>query len=330
MTARYRLRRRLGQGGMAEVFEATATGERGFQRKVAIKRMLPEIGSVHENMFLDEARIASHLHHANIVSVLDFGLADQRPFQVLELVDGLNLQRAIELGLERGAPLTIELALHVCSEVAHALEHAHQACAPDSQPLGIVHRDVKPANILVSYDGDVKLSDFGIAFARDRLERTEAGIAKGTRAYMSPEQLMAGEIDARSDLFALGCVLHALLGGESPMNPASAQELLEGQELTLSRAVPEDLAPILARALKRQKRDRYGSAAEMAEALGRALAKRIQQPPKTLMQHWMRSLRPAPGAPEEEELAIDLAAESSIRPAGRPARRPARRMWAIA
>src|SRR5207237_6362173 len=139
-----------------EVFEAIATGERGFTRTVAIKRMLPEIERAHENMFLDEARIASHLHHANIVSVLDYGLADQRPFQVLEFVDGLDLQSAVALAKERGAPIPVEVALHVCTEVAHALQHAHQARGPDGQPLGIVHRDVKPANILVPYDGDVK------------------------------------------------------------------------------------------------------------------------------------------------------------------------------
>src|SRR5262249_25492644 len=224
MSARYRLRRRLGRGGMAEVLEATAQGERGFQRPVALKRMRPELGRIHDDGFLDEARIASSLHPATTVGVLDYGIADGLPFQVLELVDGLDLQSALALG----KPLPPELALHVCTEVAYALSHAHEARGADGQPLGIVHRDVKPANILVSYDGDVKLGDFGIAFARDRLQRTEVGIAKGTREFMSPEQWIAGEVDARSDVFSLGCVLYALVTGASAMGRTRAEELLEG------------------------------------------------------------------------------------------------------
>jgi serine/threonine-protein kinase len=305
MSARYRLRRRLGRGGMAEVFEAVAIGERGFARTVALKRMLPEIGRVHDDGFLDEARIASHLHHANIVSVLDYGIVDGLPFQVLELVDGLDLQSALPLA----GPLPPELALHVCTEVAYALSCAHEAHAPDGQPLGIVHRDVKPANILVSYDGDVKLGDFGIAFARDRLQRTEVGIAKGTREFMSPEQWVAGEVDARSDVFSLGCVLYALITGDSPMGRTRAEELLEGAELTFDKPLPDDVAPIVARATRRQKRDRFATAAAMAEALGAALQKRVQQAPKALLQKWMRQLKPLaearPKEPVEAELALD-------------------------
>jgi tRNA A-37 threonylcarbamoyl transferase component Bud32 len=306
MSARYRLRRRLGRGGMAEVFEAVAIGERGFARTVALKRMLPEIGRIHDDSFLDEARIASHLHHANIVSVLDYGIADGLPFQVLELVDGVDLQTALALD----QPLPPELALHVCTEVAYALSHAHDACAPDGQPLGIVHRDVKPGNILVSYDGDVKLGDFGIAFARDRLQRTEVGVAKGTREFMSPEQWVAGEVDARSDVFSLGCVLYSLLTGDSPMGRTRAEELLEGQELAFDKPLPDDVAPIVARATRRQKRDRFPTAAAMADALGAALQKRVQQPPKALLRKWMQKLEPLalarPKEPVEAELALDV------------------------
>ena len=305
MSARYRLRRRLGRGGMAEVFEATAMGERGFERRVAVKRMLPEIGRIHDNGFLDEARIASNLHHANIVSVLDYGIADGLPFQVLELVDGIDLQSALALG----KPLPPELVLHVCTEVAYALSHAHEARAPDGQPLGIVHRDVKPANILVSYDGDVKLGDFGIALARDRLQRTEVGIAKGTREFMSPEQWVAGDVDARSDVFALGCVLYALLTGDSPMGRTRAEELLEGQELTFEKQLPDDEAAIVARATRRQKRERYPTAAAMGEALGAVLQKRVQQPPKALLQKWMRELKPLADTQPKELVDAELASD---------------------
>jgi hypothetical protein len=267
--------------------------------------MLPEIGRIHDDGFLDEARIASHLHHANIVAVLDYGIAGGLPFQVLELVDGLDLQSALALG----APLPPELALYVCTEVAYALSHAHEARAPDGQPLGIVHRDVKPANILVSYDGGVKLGDFGIAFARDRLQRTEVGIAKGTREFMSPEQWVAGEVDARSDVFSLGCVLYALITGASPMGRTRAQELLEGQELTFDQPLPEDVALLVARATRRQKRERYRTAAEMAEALGAALQARVHKPPKALLQEWTRALKPLAEARPNEPVDLELASE---------------------
>jgi serine/threonine-protein kinase len=287
---------------MAEVFEATAVGERGFERAVALKRMLPEIGRIHDDAFLDEARIASRLHHANIVSVIDYGISGGLPFQVLELVDGLDLQSALALG----KPLSPELALHVCSEVAWALSHAHEA-APDGRPLGIVHRDVKPANILISYDGDVKLGDFGIAFARDRLQRTEVGIAKGTREFMSPEQWVAGEVDARTDVFSLGCVVYTLYTGDSPMGRTRAEEMLEGQELTLDKPLPEDVAAIVARATRRQKRERFPTAAAMAEALGAALQQRVHEPQRPLLQKWMRELKPLARATEpiDGEVAHD-------------------------
>jgi serine/threonine protein kinase len=216
--------------------------------------------------------------------------------------------------------------------VAYALSHAHEARGPDGQPLGIVHRDVKPANILVSYDGDVKLGDFGIAFARDRTQRTEVGIAKGTREFMSPEQWMAGEVDARSDVFALGCVLYALLTGQSPMGQTRAQELLEGNELALDAQLPEDVAPLIARATRRQKRDRYATAAAMAEALGAALQKRVQQPPKALLQKWMRERQPLaearPKEPVEVELALDE--KEGEKQLFTQVPKPARRRWWMA
>jgi serine/threonine-protein kinase len=174
-----------------------------------------------------------------------------------------------------------------------------------------VHRDVKPANILVSYDGDVKLGDFGVAFARDRTQHTEVGIAKGTREFMSPEQWVAGEVDARSDVFALGCVLYALLSGQSPMGRTRAQELLEGQELTLDAPLPEDVAAIVARATRRQRRDRYATAAAIAEALGAALQKRLEQPPKALLQKWMRALQPLAESRPKEPVEVELARDEN-------------------
>ena len=193
MTAasRYRLVRTIASGGMAHVYEAVAQGDRGFERRVAIKRVLPEHAqdvSV-KRMFLDEARIASRLHHGNVVQVLDYGTVDGDELLVMEYADGLDAMRAATIGRTRGTAMPEALALHVAAEVAHALAYAHGLAGSDGAALRIVHRDVSPQNVLLSWDGDVKLSDFGIAvFAAQREEKTATGIVKGKMGYMPPEQ----------------------------------------------------------------------------------------------------------------------------------------------
>ena len=292
---RYRVTRRLGQGGMAEVFEGVALGEEGFQRRVAIKRMRAENAAepAFGRMFLDEARIASQLHHASIVAVLDFGVADGYPFQVLEYVDGVDANRLAAMGREAGAPMPAAMALAICTDIAHALEHAHAAVDAEGRSLGIVHRDVSPANILVSWNGDVKLTDFGIAFARGRKETTSAGFTKGTLLYMAPEQIMHGAIDGRTDVFALGCVLQTLLVGASPLAGENAMaDLIAGKPLRVSRDLPDDVYDIVVRATRLSKEDRFANAGEMAGALGKALARRIDQDARTMMREWMARLRP--------------------------------------
>ncbi|MCK8502306.1 serine/threonine-protein kinase [Myxococcus sp. MISCRS1] len=298
---RYRLVRQLAQGGMGEVWEASATGEGGFARRVAIKRLVAEHerDASHARMFLDEARIASRLHHANILSILDYGVTDGLPYQVLEYVDGLDAERLRQRGLAVDESFPVELVLHVCAEVAHALQYAHAAKDEAGQLLQIVHRDVSPSNILVSWTGDVKLADFGIALARDRQERTLAGQTKGKLAYMPPEQLTRGEMDGRSDLFALGCVLHALLTGYSPLaHEDRMADLLAGKELELSDTLPEDVRALVARAVKRSRHQRFQSAAEFAEALGEALTERTGRAGRVLLGDWLARLQEKEAARE--------------------------------
>lgn len=291
---RYRLVRQLARGGMGEVWEASATGEGGFARRVAIKRLLAEHDQdpSQARMFLDEARIASQLHHANILSILDYGVMEGLPYQVLEYVDGVDAERLRQRGREAGEDFPVELALHLCTEVAHALQYAHEAKDGAGQTLGIVHRDVSPSNILVSWTGDVKLADFGIALARDRQERTLAGLTKGKPAYMPPEQVTRGELDGRSDLFALGCVLHALLTGHSPLAGEDRMaDLLAGKELELSDALPADVRDVIARAVRRARHQRFQSAAEFAEATGKVLAARSDRAGRALLSEWMARVR---------------------------------------
>ncbi|MBP9208195.1 MAG: serine/threonine protein kinase [Kofleriaceae bacterium] len=270
---RYRILRRLGQGGMAEVFEAELVGELGFVRKVAIKRLLGDAAAEPgiAERFLDEARIASRLHHANLVAVLDLGLLDGLPFHLLELVDGVN---AAQLQQRAGGTLPLPVALAVVGEVARGLDHAHHACDGAGLPLGIVHRDVKPSNVMVSWTGDVKLSDFGIAVARDRAAQTEAGLVPGTSGYMAPEQRLRGQLDGRTDVFALGLTLHALLTGASPMADVAVEiAALEGTELPLDPDLPDDVRALIAGAVRVDRRARL-DAAGFVDGAAAALARR--------------------------------------------------------
>ena len=281
---------------MAEVWLATAHGESGFTRRVAIKQLFPREGDggAFERMFLDEARITSRLHHAAIVSILDFGVEAGRPFQVLELVDGFDVWRLSKWGREQGKSLSVGLALHVCAVVGHALHFAHEALDEALAPLRIVHRDVSPQNVLVSRSGDVKLSDFGIAFAEGRAEKTVGGIVRGKPAYMAPEQAMGSAMDGRTDVFGLGCVLHALLAGESALRDEnSLVDLLAGVELQLDPSLPEPIREVIARATRRNKAERYDTAEAMAMACSQLLPRFLTGEPRTALSAWVKDVAPA-------------------------------------
>ncbi len=280
---------------MAEVFEAELVGDHGFVRKVAIKRMLDDAAADPSmaHRFLDEARIASRLHHANIVSVVDLGLLDNLPFQVLELVDGINAQQLVQ---RAGGTLPIDVALAITAEVAHGLDHAHSAVDAAGVPLGIVHRDVKPSNVLVSWGGDVKLSDFGIAVARDRAAQTEAGLVPGTSGFIAPEQRMKSEMDGRTDVFALGLTLHAMLTGYTPLQDVAVEiGILEGQAMPLDVNLPADVRAVIARAVMPARLDRL-TAAQLADAIGGVLAPRLARDARTLLRGYLGALDKKPVA----------------------------------
>ena len=212
MTApRYDLLRLLGSGGMAQVFEATAVADSGISRRVAIKRILPHLARDQSmrQLFFEEARVASRLQHGSIVQVLDYGDVDGSQFIVMEFVHGLDAMTAVEHGRAAGTPIPEGVALHVTCAVAEALRYVHGLSDDDGVPLGVVHRDVSPHNVLLSWEGDVKLSDFGIALEKDRTMRTTAGIVRGKMAFLSPEQLRGERATSASDVHALGAPLHA-------------------------------------------------------------------------------------------------------------------------
>lgn len=296
---RYELHALLGAGGMAEVYEATAHGAHGFVRRVAVKRMLSESTSDPDGvrLFLDEARIASRLHHASIVAVLDCGVVDDAPFQVLEFVDGWDAAALMRRVKALGRSVPLDVALYITTEVAHALAHAHEATNERGAPLGIVHRDVKPSNVLVSRGGDVKLGDFGIALASERASRTTGFVARGTPAYMPPEQLRGVGVDHRADIFSLGCTLHALVTGASPLTEESARAaLLSGARLPLASTLPPGILAIVARAVSVDPHARFPSARAMAHELGSELSRLLRTDPRSRMRQWLDELDAPPRA----------------------------------
>ena len=275
---KYILLDRLNAGGMAEVFRAKVVGVEGFERLVAIKCMLPAL--LHDesfsNMFIDEARLAAQVGHANVAQIYELGRHAERLYIAMELVNGRDLRHIIKTANASGKHLPPEFAAYVCSKVAEGLDFAHRKLGNDGRPLGLVHRDISPQNVLVSYDGEVKVVDFGIAKANSaaRDTQTQVGVLKGKFAYMSPEQVLGQDIDRRADIFALGSVLYELVTGGRLFTGESDLTVLErvreGMLPDLNLALPADatrLIPVFEQALQVDPEKRYGWASEMAEAL---------------------------------------------------------------
>ncbi|MEP6864980.1 MAG: serine/threonine-protein kinase [Deltaproteobacteria bacterium] len=262
--SRYQFGSQLGAGGMAEVFRGTMTGAEGFARDVAIKRVLPGFSTMPQfsSMFVQEAQIASQLIHPNIVQVLDFDRdAEGRLFLVMELVEGKSLDALAATG-----PLPASVIIFMVTEVLRGLGFAHELPAPKHGVRGIVHRDVSPHNVLLSWEGAVKVSDFGIAKAREASAATASTMIKGKPGYMSPEQANGEELDGRSDLFAVGVVMWELLAARplfvGTTHEAMAQIFFRPIPLpsTLRADVPADLEAVAMRLLERDKRARYANA----------------------------------------------------------------------
>jgi hypothetical protein len=283
----YEVLDRLAVGGMAEVFLGRAIKEAGFEKLVAIKRVKPHLALVPSfvEMFLDEARIAATLSHSNIVQIFDLGKADDTYFIAMEYVPGLSLNEVQghlgREGLRASGPLAALIMMNVCL----ALEHAHTKRDAEGRPLQIIHRDVSPSNVVVSFDGDVKLIDFGIVKAKVRLHQTQGGEIKGKRGYISPEQLLGQPADVRSDIFAAGMVLHGLLSQRRPRLEAEGS-WPPPPPSTLVEGVPAELEAIAMRAIAVDPALRFQSALE----LGSALEAYWQREPFTRLQlaAWMQ------------------------------------------
>ena len=279
---RYEVLGRIAQGGMAEIYLARQPGIGGFSRRVVLKCIIPVLAEEPRfvKMFMEESRLASQIHHPNVVQIFDVGEEDDTYFIAMEYIDGLAVGSMVtdEEGEQRALPLDVagEIVLQACA----GLHAAHKLTDEEGRPLGLVHRDISPQNLMVSTDGVVKLVDFGIAKAQDSSVTTRTGNIKGKYAYMSPEQVRGRPLDRRSDLFSLGTVLFELLTGKQLFHRNAELAILvaiieEDYPLAheVNSEVPEEVSEILSKALERDREDRFATAAEMGTALREVLGR---------------------------------------------------------
>jgi serine/threonine protein kinase len=276
---RYELLCPIAEGGMASVWIARQTGKHGFEKLVAIKTILPKFASDpgFQTMFLDEARIAARIEHANVAQVLDVGEQHGTTYLVMEYVDGEALSGIHRAVKKKGARLPTGALLRIMADVCGGLHTAHELRGNDGQLLGVVHRDVSPQNILVNMKGVAKLIDFGIAKARDRVAGdTNAGTLKGKVRYMAPEQALGNPIDRRADVWAIGGILYHLLSGKPPYEGENdVQTLLvltSGRPpVPLPPSVHPAISAVVKRALSAAPNKRFDTAAEMQQAIEDAM-----------------------------------------------------------
>ncbi len=323
----YEILERIASGGMAELYKAKRTGVEGFQKIVAIKKILPHLADdeAFVTMFADEAKLAAQLNHPNIIHIYDLGKIQAGGYFIaMEYVDGRDLRAIQQAGREMGVPLPVPLAVYVASKVASALDYAHRRRDAEGHELNIVHRDVSPQNILISYEGDIKLCDFGIAKAASKASKTQSGALKGKIQYMSPEQAWGKPIDRRSDLFSLGVVLHELLTGESLFHGDTDINVLEKVRVAdvapPSRAnpeVPQNLDAVVLKALAREPDDRYANASDLLRDLDSVLYSYTPAPGSADVAIYLHRLQAEEGAVADARAREVAQAAHEAEPAAR-------------
>lgn len=275
---KYRLLERIGGGGMAEVWRAEMSYTKDVSKTVALKMIREDLASVQQfhSLFIDEARITSRISHTNVAQVLDFGDENGRPFLAMELVKGADLHTLMAAAGEQMRQIPLDVAAFIMAEVARGLDHAHRMEDEEGQPYNVVHRDVSPQNVLLSYAGEVKVTDFGIARARDKVTQTETGTVMGKFRYMSPEQVRGAELDARSDIFSCGILLYELIAGRQLFDARTSAQVVdqiryaELPELAASRPDADPaLDTVLKWTLERDVSKRCPDAATLARDLER-------------------------------------------------------------
>ncbi len=296
---KYTLIDRIAVGGMAEIFLARQAGLEGFEKTIVIKRIRPHLGKQPSfvKMFLNEAKLAAQLDHPNIVQIYDLGKIADTYFIAMEYIFGRDMRRVIPKAESMGIPFPMVYALKIVSSVCEGLYYAHQKGDIYGNPLNIVHRDVTPENIFVSFDGTVKVLDFGIAKAANQIEQTRAGEIKGKLSYMSPEQVVGKALDARSDIFSLGVVLYEwitgfkLFTGENEV--AILKSISEGKIYAPSyfkADIPEAVEHILMKALDKDREQRYQTAWEMQYDIDQFLSEYEFTPSNIHLSNFLKQL----------------------------------------
>ena len=306
---------------MADVLLARTNGIEGFERHVVIKRIRADVAgdARYVAMFLDEARLAASLHHHNIVGVNDIGEENGEYFFAMEYLHGEDARRLLSQVSKRGEQIPIEHVITIVTAAAAGLHHAHEQRGPDRKPLGIVHRDVSPANIMIGYDGSVKVADFGIAKAEQRATETRTGTLKGKIAYMSPEQCVGEHVDRRSDVFSLGIVLYELVTarrlfkGDNDFLMMTA--IVHGQIAPPSQYrsdLPRTLETIILKALAKHREDRYATADDLRIALEQFANDAGISRSSTALADYLKAQfgnRPEPWLDEDDEPEIEVSVD---------------------
>lgn len=318
---RYELLELLGRGGMAEVYKARLPGALGFDKMVAVKRILPEARQNQEyvDMFVREARLCSRMMHPNLIQVFEFAETEGELFLAMELVEGSDLRKVITAHKQLGKPVPAEFTALLAIGVLRGLDGAHRLTDEKGQPLNVVHRDLSPANVLLSYEGAIKVADFGVAHQGERSD-ADGNSIKGKLQYMAPEQLLTGEVDARVDVFAAGCVLYELLTG-APVypfgqTPEVIQRVAKGLYTPVEQLAPDtpqELAAIVRRSLEADRDRRYSDCATFANELAR-LVQRGVLPSATSEDFGLYLQVLLPKQPFRAELAHTPSAEDQVVP----------------
>ena len=319
---KYRVLERIDIGGMAELLKASRGGSHGFAKLVALKKLLPHIAidPVAMEMFLDEARITAHLEHPRIVQAIELGTDADTPYLVMEYVDGMDVLTLLRECARTQIRLPATFAALIAREVVDALDYAHGVTDSHGRPLHVVHRDVSPSNILLAWNGDIKLTDFGVALAADRRYKTNTHTLRGKYGYMSPEQVAGEPVDPRSDLFAVGIVLAEMVMARRLFTaPNDLDVLLAVRDVQIDRIddhaseFPLELLAIVLRCLQRDPRDRWQSAAELREALDTWLQSTADLTARALA-GFMRSMIAAPTVEVGTRLGRGSSSHAAVTP----------------
>lgn len=312
-TYTFEIIRKLADGGMGSVYEAQQLGSNGFRKTVALKTILPEFSSEKNfiDQFIGEAILVADLVHENIVQIYQLSCVDDTYYIAMEYIYGINLEQFLQKHKEMGISIPYDILTFTVSRVCRGLEYAHNKTDKEGNPLGVVHRDINPKNIMIASEGFVKVTDFGVAKALNYKGQKEGEVLKGKPQYMSPEQAQFKETDQRSDIFSLGIVMYELLTGESLFKGDSIKASLDNVIASpipaieeLCKDVPEMVKKILDKCLQRDLEKRYQTAGELGHDLEYYMYHDRYGPTNVTMGKYMKSMFP--------EFVLSLASENTV------------------